>query len=264
MKNDNGNRRKLSKRLDPEASVSYFIEQGYPTESLLIYLCTIANSNYEEFRLANPEASIEDFKLSFEKFSLDGALFDLEKINSISKDVIFKTNIDELVENVTKWAKVYDANLAKLIDSDKEMFTKILNFGKNDPQPRKDYYKYAEMYNHIKYMYSFEYDALESEELPYEQSLINQVCELFKNDLLAGVKPNKDDWFNHQKEIARNIGFAYNKKDMKENGFTHMFGEYMGIIRVALTKRKNAFDLVAMIETLGLHETIRRLNSFIK
>ena len=263
MKNDNGNRRKLSKRLDPEASVSYFIEQGYPTEALLIYLCTIANSNYEEFRLANPDASIEDFKLSFEKFSLDGALFDLEKINSISKDVIFKTNIDELVSNVTKWAEKYDSNLLKLIESDSEMFKKILNFGKNDPQPRKDYYKYAEMYNHIKYMYSFEYDALESEELTYEQSLINQVCELFKNDL-ALVKPNKDDWFNHQKEIARNIGFAYNKKDMKENGFSHMFGEYMGIIRVALTKRKNAFDLVDIIETIGIDETIRRLNSFIK
>lgn len=263
MKNDNGNRRKLSKRLDPEASVSYFIEQGYPTDALLIYLCTIANSNYEEFRLANPDASVDDFKLTYDKFSLDGALFDLEKINNISKDVIFKTPLNELVKNVKEWASKYDENLLSLINQDEEMFAKIMNFGKDDPQPRKDYYKYAEIYNHINYMYASCYDVLESEELPYEQELINKVCELFKNDL-ALVKPNKDDWFAHQKEIARELGFAYNKKDMKENGFTHMFGEYMGIIRVALTKRKNAFDLVDIIETIGMDETARRLKSFIK
>ena len=263
MKNDNGNRRKLSKRLDPEASVSYFIEQGYPTDALLIYLCTIANSNYEEFRLANPEASVDDFKLTYDKFSLDGALFDLEKINNISKDVIFKTPLNELVKNVKEWASKYDENLLSFINQDEEMFAKIMNFGKDDPQPRKDYYKYAEIYNHINYMYASCYDVLESEELPYEQELINKVCELFKNDL-ALVKPNKDDWFAHQKEIARELGFAYNKKDMKENGFTHMFGEYMGIIRVALTKRKNAFDLVDIIETIGMDETVRRLTSFIK
>ena len=263
MKNDNGNRRKLSKRLDPEASVSYFIEQGYPTDALLIYLCTIANSNYEEFRLANPDASVDDFKLTYDKFSLDGALFDLEKINNISKDVIFKTPLNELIKNVKEWASKYDENLLSLINQDEEMFAKIMNFGKDDPQPRKDYYKYAEIYNHINYMYASCYDVLESEELPYEQDLINKVCELFKNDL-ALVKPNKDDWFAHQKEIARELGFAYNKKDMKENGFTHMFGEYMGIIRVALTKRKNAFDLVDIIETIGMDETVRRLKSFIK
>ena len=263
MKNDNGNRRKLSKRLDPEASVSYFIEQGYPTDSLLIYLCTIANSNYEEFRLANPDSKIEDFKLSFEKFSLDGALFDLEKINNISKDVIFKTPIDELVNNVKVWAQTYDANLLSLINEDEAMFRKIMNFGKEDPQPRKDYYKYAEIYEHIKYMYASVFDALEAEELPYDQELINKVCNLFIEDLKV-CKPNKEDWFNHQKEIAREIGFAYNKKDMKNNGFCYMFGEYMGIIRVALTKRKNAFDLVDIIETIGMEETIRRLTNFVK
>ena len=259
MKNDNGNRRKL----DPEASVSYFIEQGYPTDSLLIYLCTIANSNYEEFRLANPDSKIEDFKLSFEKFSLDGALFDLEKINNISKDVIFKTPIDELVNNVKVWAQTYDVNLLSLINEDEAMFRKIMNFGKDDPQPRKDYYKYAEIYEHIKYMYASVFDNLEAEELPYDQELINKVCNLFIEDLKV-CKPNKEDWFNHQKEIAREIGFAYNKKDMKNNGFSYMFGEYMGIIRVALTKRKNAFDLVDIIETIGMAETIRRLTNFVK
>ncbi len=264
MKNDNGNRRKLSKRLDPEASVTYFIEQGYPTDALLIYLCTIANSNYEEFRLSNPDASISDFHLSYDKFSLDGALFDLEKINNISKDVIFKMPIDELTVAVTKWAKEYDHNLYHLIEEDTAMFKKILNFGKDDPQPRKDYYKYAEIYDHIQYMYGDVFDTLTMEELPYDRDLIQKACALFKEDLLSGVKPNKEDWFTHQKNIARDLGFAYNKKDMKENNFTYMFGDYMSIIRVALTKRKNAFDLVDIIETIGLDETIRRLDLMMK
>lgn len=263
MKNDNGNRRKLSKRLDPEASVSYFIEQGYPVEALLIYLCTIANSNYEEFRLNNPTSSVDDFKLTYEKFSLDGALFDLEKINNISKDVIFKTPLDEFVNNIKTWASKYDDKLNSLIETDEIMFKQIMNFGKDDAQPRKDYYKYSTIYEHCCYMYANIFDTLESEVLPYDQSLINKVCQTFKDDLFH-VKPNKDDWFNHQKEIARELGFAYNKKDMKENGFSYMFGEYMGIIRVALTKRKNAFDLVDIIETIGIDETIRRLNAFIK
>ena len=263
MKNDGGNRRKLSKRLDPEASVSYFIEQGYPTDALLIYLCTIANSNYEEYRLANPDASIDDFKLSFEKFSLDGALFDLEKINNISKDVIFKMSTDKLVKLVKDWAKDYDKELYALINQDEKMFATIMNFGKNDPQPRKDYYKYSEIFEHIKYMYHDQYAKMEAEALDYDRQLIEKVCLLFADDLTK-VKPNKEDWFNHQKEIAREIGFAYNKKDMKENGFEHMFGEYMAIIRVALTKRKNAFDLVDIIDTIGIDETISRLKEFVK
>lgn len=263
MKNDNGNRRKLSKRLDPEASVSYFIEQGYPINSLLIYLCTIANSNYEEFRLANPNSKIEDFKLTYDKFSLDGALFDLEKINNISKDVIFKMPIDELIENITTWAQSYDLKLLSLINEDKNMFQKIMNFGKNDPQPRKDYFKFSQIFDHISYMYASQYNVLACEEFSYDQQLVNNVCKLFIEDLKTNL-PNKEEWFNHQKDIARNIGFAYNKKDMKENGFSYMFGDYMAIIRLALTKRKNAFDIIDIITTIGIDETIRRLNNFIK
>ena len=261
MKNDNGNRRKLSKRLDPEASVTYFLEQGYPTDSLLIYLCTIANSNYEEYRLANPDSTISDFKLTFDKFSLDGALFDLEKINSISKDLIFKTPLDELVDNIEKWASAYDANLYRLICQDKSMFKSIMNFGREDAQPRKDYYKYAQIYEHINYMYQDEYDNQTSEQLDYPKELIVKAIEVFVEDLSVN-KPNKEEWFQHQKDIARNIGFAYNKKDLKENNFTYMFSDYMSVIRVALTKRRNAFDLVDIITTIGIDATIKRLNLF--
>ncbi len=263
MKNDNGNRRKLSKRLDPEASVFYFVEKGYPTEALLIYLCTIANSNYEEFRLTTNNDNIDDFKLSYDKFSLDGALFDLEKINNISKDIIFKTPIDTLVDKVINWAKMYDNKLFDLINIDTEMFKKIMNFGKEDLQPRKDYYKYSDIYEHINYMYKEEYDNLICEETNYDKNLISKVCQLFKNDLLSKEPINKDTWFNHQKDIARNIGFAYNKKDMRDNNFAYMFSDYMAIIRLSLTKRKNAFDLVDIITTIGIDEVIRRLDLFI-
>ena len=261
MKNDNGNRRKLSKRLDPEASVSYFLNEGYPTKALLIYLCTIANSNYEEFRLANPEASIDDFKLTFDKFSLDGALFDLEKINNISKDIIFKMPLDELVNKIKEWAKDNDEKLLSLINQDENMFRKIMNFGKDDPQPRKDYYKYSQIYEHINYMYDDEYENLVTEDINYPNELINSSINLFVDDLKEN-KPNKDEWFNHLKEIARTIGFAYNKKDLKENGFTYMFSDFMNIIRISLTKRRNSFDLVDIIKTIGEDKTIARLLSF--
>ena len=263
MKNDNGNRRKLSKRLDPEASVTYFLNEGYPTQSLLVYLCTIANSNYEEYRLANPESSIEDFKLSFDKFSLDGALFDLEKINNISKEIIFKTPIDTLVINIKEWAKDNDEKLLSLINEDENMFKKIMNFGKDDPQPRKDYYKYSQIYEHINYMYDSEYESLPAEELTYPQELVNKALNAFVESLKT-TKPNKEDWFTFQKELARTLGFAYNKKDLRDNGFEYMFSDYMSIIRVALTKRRNAFDLVDIMDTIGIDKSIKRLLSFVK
>ncbi len=261
MKNDNGKRRKLSKRHDPEASVDFFIQQGYPTDALLIYLCTIANSNFEEWHLANPDASINDFKLSFDKFSLDGALFDLEKINNIAKDVIFKMDEKTLLNNVKEFAKEYDTNLHKLIEKDEDKFIKIMNFGKNDSQPRKDYYKFSDIYEHICYMDNDIYNTLEKEELPYDKSLIEQSCKLYINDLKSNVEVNKDTYFAHLKEIARTLNFAMNKKDLKENGLTYMFSDFMSIIRVGLTGRKNSFDLVDIILTIGKEEAIRRLNT---
>lgn len=264
MKNDNGKRRKLSKRYDPEASVDYFLKAGYPTDSLLIYLCTIANSNFEEWYLQHENEPLSSFKLSFDKFSLDGALFDLEKINNISKELIYRTPIDQLVNQIKGWAQQYDEKLYALIMQDEQMFKTILNFGKNDPQPRKDYIKFSDIYEHIHYMYANEYDHIIKENLPYEKELIRASCQLFKEDLLANVKINKDEYFAHLKEIARPLGFAFNKKDMRDNQMSHMFGDFMSIIRVALTGRKNSFDLVDIIETISIDETIRRLDTMIE
>ena len=263
MKIDEGRKRKLSKRYDKEASVDYFTQEGYPTNALLIYLCTIANSNFEEWRLANPNASLDEFKLSFNKFSLDGALFDMEKINNISKDVIYRMNSDELLDSVLSWANEYDLKLAKLILDDKDKFVTIMSLGKDDVQPRKDYIKYSDIFDHICYMYNAEYDKIVKEELPYDKELISKVCLNFKEDLQSGVEINKDEYFAHLKEIARPLGFAYNKKDLKENNFQYMFGDYMSIVRVALTGRKNSFDLVDIINIIGKEETIRRLNTLI-
>lgn len=264
MKNDDGKRRKLSKRYDPEASVDYFLKEGYPTDALLIYLCTIANSNFEEWYLQNPNLSIDHFNLSFDKFSLDGALFDLEKINNISKELIYRTPIEHLIKQIAQWAEQYDEKLYALIKQDEKRFAKILGFGKNDPQPRKDYIKFSDMYQHIHYMYDQEYDLIQKEELPYDEKLIHDSCLLFRDDLTAHPTIQKDEYFAHLKEIARPLGFAYNKKDMRENQLSYLFGDFMSIIRVALTGRKNSFDLIDIIETISIDETIRRLNTMIK
>lgn len=254
MKLDNGNKRKLSKRKDPEASVSFLMEEGYPKESLINYLLTLANSNYEEHLLSTKSNNYYDFKLSIDKMSKNGALFDIDKLNFISKETISYMSIDYLCQEITDWAKNNCQELEKLIENDNNKFERIINIGRDLANPRKEYAKFNEILLNIKPFYNEYYDKMELS-LDYDNTLIKSVIDSF---LSMDNSLPESDWLASLKAKARELGFAKNKTDLKENGLTYMFADYMRIIRNILFKRDNSPSLYDVIQILGIDEVRRR------
>ena len=152
MKNDNGNKRKLSKRKDPEAAVSYYEEEGIPAEAVKEYLLNIANSNFENWRRANPDKSIDEFELQLNKMSVSGALFDMVKLLDVGKTVISRMTAEKVYEKAFSWAQKHDEELAKMLE-DKEYALKIFGIERGNKKPRKDIAKWSEVKDNIYYMY---------------------------------------------------------------------------------------------------------------
>lgn len=264
MKEENGNRRKLSKRKDPEAAVSYFIAEGYPTYAVIEYLLTLANSNYEMWREQNLDKPFTDFKLSFNKMSLDGALFDIEKIANIAKERLALKKASEVEAELKAWAKIYDKNFYEKIIADEDYITAILNIDREKAKPRKDYAKYSDVYPLIKFFYNDEFAKLV--EAGYEWNPEKSKEEI--KDILSYYKANynlaadENSWFNNLKTICPNFGYAENTKDYKKNkeAYKGHVGDIAEFLRVAMTTKKNSPNLFAIMQILGKDEVIRRLD----
>ena len=269
MKLDNGNRRKLSKRKDPEASVSYFLENGYPVEGILEYLITIANSNFEEWRLQNMDANIFDFKLSFDKMTLDGALFDLAKVENICKERLSRLNKEEFTKKAYHFAEQYDEKLKQLIDRDVEYFKSIINIEREKDKPRKDYTTYKDIYPIINFFYKDLYEELlNTEELPFnyerftKEVIINVLNEYKAN---MGLEYDEEGWFNNLKEVTTKCGFCPNVKEYKKNKEAYLghVGDISEILRIAISTRKNTPNPYYVLQILGKDEIENRINQVI-
>ena len=266
MKNDNGNKRKLSKRKDPEAAVSYYKEQGIPVEAVKEYLLNIANSTFENWRRANPDKNIEEFEFNINKMSVSGALFDMVKLLDIGKNVISKMTAEQVYDYSLNWAKEYDQDLLKMLKN-KEYSLKILNIERGNKKPRKDISKWSDVNNSIIYMYDDRF-------LPnatYEYAKINDKEQI--NNILRtyiekyfDINDDKDVWFNKIKDLAEETGFAREVKQYKsepEKWPGHV-GDISTVLRVALTGRQSTPDMYEIMQVLGKDNVIRRLNKAIE
>ena len=267
MKNDNGKRRKLSKRHDKEAAVSFFLEEGYPKSAVLEYLFTLANSNFEEWRLEHMDSLITDFNFTFDRFNVDGALFDMDKINDISKERLSRLSKKEFTDLALEFAHRYDSNLEELINRDRGYFESIINIEREKENPRKDYTKFSEVYEFIKFFYDDKYDELISEPLPFKEGLtkerIKEVFDAHLNNL--GLDLDEQSWFNNLKEVMAPHGFAGNKKEMRDNPelYTATIGDASEIIRIALCARKSAPNLYYVEQILGKDRIKERFDKII-
>ena len=269
MKLDNGNKRKLSKRKDEEAATSYFLQEGYPVEGFLEYLITIANSNFEEWRLQNMNANIFDFKLSFDKMTLDGALFDIAKVKNICKERLARLTKDEFTLRAKAYAKEYDANLLELIEKDEEYFKSIINIERERENPRKDYETFGQVYPLIKFFYSDLYDELLNENpLPFNENLnkedIIQVLKAYNAN--KGLDLTEEEWFNNLKQITVECGFCDNMKVYKKNreAYKGSIADVSEILRVTVSTRKNTPNPYWVLKILGEAEVTRRINKVIE
>ena len=267
MKDDNGSKRKISKRKDPEAAVSFYHEQGIPADAVIEYLLNIANSNFEEWRRQNPDKSIDEFELSLNKMGVSGAVFDMVKLLDISKTIICKMSAEEIYNKSLEWAKRYDSDLQELLEKDKDYAIKILNIERGNVKPRKDIAKWSDVKNTMEYMYEDRF----FENVNYEYQKINDKAEISK--ILQSylekhfhMSDDKQTWFDKMKDLAEEFGYAREVKEFKKEPekYKGHVGDISMVIRVAITGRQNTPDLYEIMQVLGKEQVERRIKNAIQ
>lgn len=257
MKEENGGKRKLSKRKDPEAAVTYYAEQGYPKESVLEYLLTLANSNFEDWRRANPDAPQSAFPFNLKKMSTSGALFDLTKLGDVSKNVISVMKAETVLEKTLAWAKEYDPQLYALLSRDSLRSTAIFDIDRGGKKPRKDIAKWDEVKDYVSYFFD-ELFTVSMAELP--DNITPDLAKDVLDAYTAAFDPadDKQQWFDRIKDLCAPLGCTPNVKEYKQNpdAFKGHVGDVSTVIRVALTGRRNTPDLYAITAILG-EDTVR-------
>ena len=260
---ETGDKRKLSKRKDPEAAVGYFVEEGFPKESVLEYLLTLINSNFEDWRRANPKEDISKFPFNLKKMSISGCLFDLIKLNDVSKNVISVMSAAQVYENVAKWSAEFDAEFNKIFTADPAFSTAVLNIDREGPKPRKDIAKWSEVKAFVSYFYNELYTA----DVKFDEKLSADDIKAILTTYLTVYDPadDKDTWFAKIKEMCEPLGFTPNVKEYKKNpeAFKGHVGDVSGVIRMAVTSRSNTPDLCAIMQLLGKDEVTARINNAI-
>lgn len=257
---DDGTKRKLSKRKDPEAAVSYFVREGFPKESLLEYLLTLLNSNFEDWRRANPKEDLFSFKFNLKKMSSSGCLFDLVKLTDVSKNVISVMDADTVLEKILTWAESYDEQLFELLSRDKEYAKGIFSIDRGTAKPRKDIAKWSEVREYCKYFYDELFD--EKPQLPENISKDDAVKILEAYEKVYDENDDKDAWFQKLKDICEPLGYTPNVKEYKKNpdSFKGHVGDVSTVVRLAITSRRNTPDLCSIMALLGRDRVLDRIN----
>ena len=266
MKNDEGNKRKLSKRKDAEAAVSYYEEEGIPEEAVKEYLLNIANSNFENWRRANPDKSMDEFELQLNKMSVSGALFDMVKLLDVGKTVISRMTAEAVYEKALDWAKRHDEELEKML-ADKEYALKVFGIERGNKKPRKDISKWSEVKENIIYMYDDKF--FESpQEYPYqvinEKQEIERILKLYLEKYYQ-PSDDKQSWFDKIKELAGEMGYAKEVKEFKANPdqYKAHVGDVSTVLRVALTGRTNTPDMYEIMQIMGKDSMAKRFEKAI-
>lgn len=249
---ENGVRRKLSKRKDPEASVEYYHREGIPKEAVKLYLMTIANSNFEEWLDNNPNGDINDFKYDFKKISASGTLFDTAKLFNISKNYFGKMKASEIYDNLLVWTNEFDKEFHDILVKHKDYAIQVFNMEREVEKPRKDYTSYSSIKNFVFYMFDelFENPNYEFNKITEKEEIAN-ILNTYYDEYMD--LSDKDIWFNKIKEMCDKLGYASNIKEYKKNpdAYKGNVADVTGVIRVSLTSKMNTPDLFLIMNLLG-------------
>ncbi len=266
MKDTENGRRKLSKRKDPEAAVSYYTELGIPVEAVLLYLCTVANSNFEGWYDQNKDKTLDDFKLEFSKISSSGSLFDVSKLLNISKNYISRLTKDEVYNLALEYTKNYDKEMYDLLVKYESYSKSVFNIERVQKKPRKDLSMMSEikklnwyMYDELYYTYDKKYIYPITDKKEIETILNTYINEFYIID-------SKDEWFNKMKDLSEKLGYAREVKEFKEMpaSFKGHVGDISMVLRVALTSLNETPDLYEIMNLMGKERILKRFEDAIK
>lgn len=259
---EDGNKRKLSKRKDPELSLDYYREQGYHPAAVREYLLTILNSNYEEWRMENPEADIDEFKFTTEKMSNSGALFDLDKLNDVSKEALLHISAYEIAEFLKDWSLEFAPEYSYIFD-DIDLLVKILDLGRDEKKPRKDLVYARQIMEFISYFYDQSFKVIDEVPAEAEADKVKILEEYLSSYNHADTQ---EEWFNKIREIATNLGYAAKPKDYKKNpdDYKGHVGHVSTVIRLALVGRAQSPDVWAIQQIMGENMVRARINRMIE
>ena len=263
MKMDGDTKRKLSKRKDPELALSYYKEEGYVAECVMVYLMTLLNSNFEEWYDKNSDKSYKEFPFSPKKMSVSGALFDLVKLDDVSKNYISKLTAEEVFALVSEWAEKYDAEFNSLLNANKEKVIAILNIGRGGNKPRKDIAKLTQIKDYISYFF----DELYKPEYDFPECVAEEDKKNILTDYYNAYDENDDNsqWFGKIKEISEKYGYTTNMKEYKKNPdeFKGNISHVSTVIRVAICGRVNTPDMYDVLKVMGKDKVKERLEKWI-
>lgn len=259
MKMEGEKKRKLSKRLDPELSLDYYKKLGFHKDAIREYLYTITNSNFELWRKDNDDKDIHEFNITLDKIGKSGALFDLDKLIDISKNVLLKKTPQELYDFFMNWANEFDKDFYDLVESEgKEYFEKLISVGRTGEKPRKDIYSASMIREYISFYFDKTFE--QKDDLPeIKKEEIKEILEKYLDS--KDFNDDKENWFNKVKAITEGLGFAVKPKDYKKNpeNYGGSIVEVTNVIRIAITGLKNSPDIFEIENVLGEQRTKSRI-----
>lgn len=260
MKMDGESKRKISKRKDPEAAMQFYAEQGYSADSVQEYLMTIASSDFEDWRRRNQGAPRSAFPFNAKKMSVSGALFDMDKMNDVSKGVISRMTAEDVAAAVIDWAAEYDTNLHHLLTADRDYTTGIFAIDRGGNKPRKDMAKWSDAKDYTTYFFDELFDG--AFELPENIASADAKAILAAYVNVYDETEDKQAWFDTVKSICADLGFCPEVKEYKKDptGWKGHAGDVSTVIRLAVTGRRNTPDLCAIMQLLGRERVMKRLN----
>lgn len=260
---ETGNKRKLSKRKDPELSLDYYRQEGYMPEAVREYLLTILNSNYEEWRIENPDTPAEEFLFTAEKMSNSGALFDLNKLNDVSKDVLVKLPASRLCQFMTEWSREFNPEILPLFEGQEEYIEKILDLGRDGKKPRKDLVYGKQIFQFINYFFD---DYFKIEDAYPENAAADAKIILEKYLETYDHSDDQSQWFDKIRTITEELGYAVRPKDFKKNPdqYKGHVGDVSTVVRIAVMGRSQSPDVWEIQQILGEERTKARIRAAIE
>lgn len=258
-----GTRRKLSKRKDPEMALSFYEEKGFFPEAVREYIMILLNSDYEEWRLANPDTPLEDFPVHLDKMATSGALFDMVKLEDVSKETLVRLDEATIADFVIAWAEKYQPDVASVIAPQRDDFVKLLAIGRDGKKPRKDLMNAEQIVQFTKYFF----DEWFTQEDALPENIPAAEAAAILEDYLATYDHTDDNetWFGKIRTITEERGYAVRPKDYKKNpdAYKGHVGDVSTVVRLAITGRRNSPDIWAIQQVLGEEKTIARVKQMI-